>query len=74
MNELKITKIIEDNYGKYRTNIGYIIDETDYVYGKHIIEKGINVDTDGDKIIPDVLYVWFDNEYFKVDEIDIEEV
>ena len=74
MEELKrITGVIEDKYIKYMTNTGYRIDEVDYVYGEHIIDRGIIFDVDGDKIITDVLYVWLDNDYFKIDELDIED-
>ena len=70
----KITGVIEENYNKYITNTGYRINDTNYIYGEHIIEKGINVDVDDDKIIPNVLYVWLDNKYYKVIEEDIEDI
>lgn len=74
-NELKkITGIIEDKYGKYRTNTGYRINEVDYIYGGYILEKGINIDIDGDKIENNLLYVWIDDEYYKVINEDIEDL
>lgn len=72
----KITEIIEDN-SKYeeRTNVGYIINDVEYIYGKYIVnERKINKDVDGDSILEDVLYVNNgNNEYYKVGEEDIYE-
>lgn len=70
----RITGVIEDKYGKHRTNTGYRIDGTVYIYGSYIIKEGIIFDIDGDTIIPDVLYIWLDNEYYKVIEEDIEDI